>query len=547
MTESFLTLQSAAFAWPDGHRLFSDIDMQLDQRHTGLVGRNGVGKSALARLMAGQLEPAQGRVLRMGTIYYVPQQVACPPGATVAGIAGVQAVLDALVRIEAGGVDPVDFEIVGDRWDIRQHLSNLLEEYGLPHLAPERHAASLSGGELTRVALLGAWMGGADVLILDEPTNHLDCTQRDLLMQKLGAWPKGLLVASHDRELLKGMQRIIELSPSGLRDYGGGFAFYEQAHAKEQERVLQELEHRKAEQRRGEEERRASQERLDRRQVRASRDARSANQAAILLGGRKQNSQVSAGKRQRDLEFARDELAERVREAASRVREEAEVSLLTPLAAAAPRRKAATLEGVRLPFGSAAGGVIDLTIWGRQRIAVTGANGSGKSTLLKMLAGAITPAAGRCGVHVPVAWLDQQLGILDPDASALDQLLAANPSIGQADMRTRLALLGLSGAAALEPCARLSGGERLKAALACVLYAENPAGLLLLDEPTNHLDLCSVQALEQMLLRYRAALVLVSHDEVFLGNLRLDSRIDLSAKGCLVTDVIKSRRQQPEG
>jgi ATPase subunit of ABC transporter with duplicated ATPase domains len=132
---------------------------------------------------------------------------------------------------------------------------------------------------------------------------------------------------------------------------------------------------------------------------------------------------------------------------------------------------------------------------------------------------------------VPTAFLDQQLGLLDPQASALEQLQASNPSASQADLCTRLALLGLAGGAALKPSARLSGGERLKAALACVVYAEHPAGLLLLDEPTNHLDLRSLDALERMLCQYRGALVLVSHDRVFLDRVALDARIELGADG----------------
>ena len=531
MSEFLVTLQRAAFAWPDGQPLFSDIDLQLDLRHTGLVGRNGAGKSVLARLVAGQLEPVAGRCLRQGTAHYVPQLVHAPPGATVASVAGVQDVLDALARIEAGAIEPADFDRVADRWDIRQRLAALLDEHGLGHLAPEQAAATLSGGELTRLALLGAWLAEPDLLVLDEPTNHLDRPRRDLLLRKLATWPKGLLVVSHDRALLSGMSRILELSPSGLRDYGGGYAFYAEVSAQEQDRARQALEHSKAERRRGEAARRAQQENLQRRQARASRDGREANQAAILLGGRRQNSQVSAGKRQRTLDDRREALAQRVRDAAEQVREDLDIALLSPATTAAAQRKAATLEGLRLPHGAASGHRLDLTIGGRQRIGVEGANGSGKSTLLKVLAGTLPPAAGRCDVHVRAAFLDQQMALLDPNAPVLEQLLAADPAAIESDMRTRLALLGLAGDAALKPSGRLSGGERLKAALACVIYAEHPAELLLLDEPTNHLDLRSIEAVERMLLQYGGALMVVSHDRVFLDGLALDARLELTEQG----------------
>jgi ATPase subunit of ABC transporter with duplicated ATPase domains len=102
-------------------------------------------------------------------------------------------------------------------------------------------------------------------------------------------------------------------------------------------------------------------------------------------------------------------------------------------------------------------------------------------------------------------------------------------------MRTRLALLGLSGDAALKTATELSGGERLKAALALALYREQPAELLLLDEPTNHLDLRSLEALEQMLLQYRGALMIVSHDHVFLDRIALDRRLEVTGQGWQLT------------
>jgi len=535
MTNTFLTLERVTFALPDGKPLFSNLDAHFDDRHTGLVGRNGVGKSVLARIIGGGLEPGGGRCLRHGRVACVAQQIVPQTDATVASVAGVAAVLAALVRIEAGSVDEADFETVGDRWEIRQKLDDLLREHGLGHLSADQPASSLSGGELTRLALMGAWLVEPDMLVLDEPTNHLDRNHRDLLLRRLQTWPKGLLVISHDRELLESMQRIVELSASGLRDYGGGYAFYAQTRALEQQRAVQDMDHLKAEQRRAEAALREQREGQDRRQSRGARAGREANQANILLGGRRQRSQVSAGKLQREQDVRRDELAQHVRVAAQQVAGDAEIALFAPSASTAARRKAATFDGVVLPFGLAAGHRLDLTVRGRQRLGVTGANGSGKSTLLKLLAGSVQPLQGECNVNVPMAFLDQQLGVLDLTLSPLQQLLAGNPSASQSEMHGRLALLGLSGDAALKPSALLSGGERLKAALACALYRAEPAELLLLDEPTNHLDLASIEALEQMLLQYHGALVVVSHDRVFLDRIALDSRLDLGRNGFALT------------
>jgi len=147
------------------------------------------------------------------------------------------------------------------------------------------------------------------------------------------------------------------------------------------------------------------------------------------------------------------------------------------------------------------------------------------------MAGQVSPVSGRCTAHAPVAWLDQRLAGLAPDASVLTQLREATPAAAASVLRTRLALLGLEAGHIEGPSGRLSGGERLKAALACVLYAEQPAGLLLLDEPGNHLDLDGLEALESMLRQYRGALVIVSHDEALLERLGLTHRLDLSREG----------------
>lgn len=225
---STLTLDGVSFQLPDGSLLFSDLDETFDTRHTGLVGRNGVGKSLLARLLAGHLQPSSGSVRRQGRVRYLAQQLDPAEYPTVADLAGVRPWLEALARIEAGSLDDADYECLGERWDIRQRLADALAAEGLGHLRADTPSERLSGGECMRVALLGAFLDDADFLILDEPSNPLDGPARALLRARLAAWDGGLLLVSHDRELLEGMQRIVELSTLGLRSYGGGYSFYAQ-------------------------------------------------------------------------------------------------------------------------------------------------------------------------------------------------------------------------------------------------------------------------------------------------------------------------------
>ena len=525
MTHRLLALESASYVLPDGRTLFSALDFALDARRTGLVGRNGVGKSVFARLLAGQLAPSAGHCRRHGRVHYLPQQIARAAGDTVASLAGVGPALEALARIEAGSADPADFDTLGERWDIAQRLHTELELCGLGHVTAQRPAAELSGGEAMRVALLGAWLSDADVLILDEPSNHLDLAQRQQLQQQLQRWPHGLLVVSHDRALLQDMQRIVELSSLGLRDYGGDYAFYAQCKAQQQQQALAELERRKHERQRHGDALREQQARQQRRSAHGRRQAQDANQAPILLGRQQQRSEHSAGKQRQQLDTAHARLSAQVREAARAVEAAAPVALFAPMPAAAAGRRVAELRGLRLPHAPPARAALDLCIGGRQRIGVVGPNGSGKSTLLRVLDGQLAPLAGRCAVEVPSAYLDQAVHLLDSALPVLAQLQEANAVADVAALRTRLALLGLDAQRIGVPSGRLSGGERLKAALACAFYRDPPAHLLLLDEPDNHLDLDAREALRQVLLQYPGALLVVSHDAAFLDGLRLDTRL----------------------
>ncbi|WP_313683639.1 ABC-F family ATP-binding cassette domain-containing protein [Pantoea sp.] len=531
MTNKNLVLKHLSCVLPDGRVLFSDLNEQFDMRPTGLVGRNGVGKTFLAQILAGKLHPTHGSCHYSGTVHYLAQQVAYPDGYTVADLAGIKHIIDALERIETGNSAPEDFDVVGNYWDIRQRLNIMLQCHNLDHLEANTPASILSGGESMRVALAGAMLSDADFLILDEPTNHLDRPNRQALIEQLQNWSRGVIVVSHDRQLLDSMQRIVELSSQTLKSYGGNYSFYVETRANEQQTAQQNLDELRNERRRQSQEIQKQHERQERRSARGNRQGKDANQARILLGRQKERSEKSAGILQRNQAASKENITQRIREAERVIEDAAHINLHQIPVSREIKRRIAELKDVVLPYAGAVTGTLSMVISGQQRIGVIGPNGCGKSTLLRMIAGRQLPQAGEINVNVPVAWLDQRLDNLPPEKTVLEQLQSINPAMSEGVMRMRLAQLGLDAQKIATPAALLSGGERLKGALACIIYAATPPQLLLLDEPNNHLDLPSVGALEAMIRGYHGSLMVISHDDAFLSSLGLTDRLIATKDG----------------
>lgn len=184
----------------------------------------------------------------MGVVGYVLQYIVCLFGVIVVVIVGVQLVFDVFVCIEVGSVDVVDFEQVGECWDICQQLIVWFDEQGLGYFCFEQLVDQFSGGEFIQVVLVGVWFVEFDLLVLDEFINYFDCLYCYVLLQCLCMWLKGLLVISYDCELFMVMQCIVEFLFSGLCDYGGNYDFYESIWVQEQECVVQVLEYCKVEQ-----------------------------------------------------------------------------------------------------------------------------------------------------------------------------------------------------------------------------------------------------------------------------------------------------------
>lgn len=512
---AFIRMRHLSLTLPGGRKLADDISHDFALARHGLIGRNGAGKSLLLRVLAGELAASSGQVLRHQRITYVPQAITVAPAATLADVAGIAPILGALSRIEAGSADPADFDLADGQWLIRQEWSRMLADAGLPAWSPEHPARCASGGELTRVALAGALRQDGAGLLLDEPSNHLDARARAWLLEHISGWRGGLILVSHDRRLLDAMGYIAELEDGRLTGHAGNYRAWRAQRDQQAAAADAALAHARNQRAAGRRNLRRQHDAAQMRNARNARSARDTNQAPILLGRNKANAQAHAGRSHQRREDSAAALDDAVQQAALKVAARPDIALALPETAVPPGRRVLHLEDARLPYPPEAP-AISLSLAGPFRLAIVGPNGCGKSTLLSMLAGDLNPQHGVCDVRVPSARLDQRASALAPDRSLLQTLNSLGSPLPEGELRSRLALLGLTPALVDAPAATLSGGERIKAALACALWRKTPAQLLLLDEPTNHLDLAATQALEQALSGYPGAWVVVSHDSAFL-------------------------------
>ncbi|WP_100445663.1 ABC-F family ATP-binding cassette domain-containing protein [Glycomyces xiaoerkulensis] len=509
-----ITLNGLGFSWPDGERVLTDLNAAFSDGRTALIGDNGTGKSTLLKLIVGDLRPDTGTVTASGPIAHLPQELPLRLDDSVADLLGIAERRRALEAIESGDADEAHFAAIGDDWDVLERARATLGELGLDHIGLDRTVATLSGGESMLVGLAGRLLRRPDALLLDEPSNNLDGSARARLYEAIRRFQGTLLVVSHDRALLDRVDAVAELHRGRLRLFEGDYAAYERATAIEQEAAQRSVREAKAELKRQKREYTEMQTKLVRREH--SGRKKYANAPAIVRNAKRNQGENTAGRLRTAMAEDVAEAREDLETAESALRDPDPISVDLPETAVSAHREIAVLRG--LETAGFYGDGLDLHVRGPERIGLTGDNGSGKTTLLHAVAAA---------ARVPHGFLTQRLEFLDDAATVLDNVRARAPETEMTLLRTRLARFLLRGEAVFHRVSTLSGGERLRVALAALLSARPAPRLLLLDEPTNNLDMTSTRQLRQALGAYRGALIVVSHDRAFLDGLGLTRRIGL--------------------
>jgi ATPase subunit of ABC transporter with duplicated ATPase domains len=534
-SQSCISLNSISFSWPHGDLIFNHLSLTLNQHSKyGLVGVNGVGKSTLARLIIGTVAPTQGKINHTNIQVAYLAQNEIPGAETLANYLG-------------------NFwqDISPPHRDIAQNLEQQL------NLSTQCN--QLSGGEWTKARLLKLLTQPANFIVLDEPTNNLDRDAKDALLNLVKRIHCGLLIISHDRELLEYVDTIVELSNQGITTYGGNWCAYESARSNERLRQQEQLKRTKLEQAQAQHALTAAQERQERRMHRGMKNAAKNVMPKIVAQECKRRSQNTLGKLNLTNAARHQQKAARAKATFLEAKIEPTMYAQISQPEALPSKK---LIFAAHEFNFAYADHmnkhasetfmwqrnINYSMHGAKRLAIHGKNGAGKTTflrlLLRLLATGAVNTIGKAkpdvvfnstgsitiGTGITYQMLDQQLSLLDDSKSIMENLIANittdhNPTM----LRNLLAQFLFSHGKIHQPVATLSGGERLRATLARI-FSVNQTGLpqlLILDEPTNNLDLYNIEFLENVLSNYNGAIIVASHDKKFLENIGIEDNLTL--------------------
>lgn len=564
-----ISIQQISYIHPDKEVLFSDLNFAISKgQKLGLVGNNGCGKSTLLQIIAGQLSPSSGVIVRPDELYYIPQHFGQYDSLTIAQALRIERKQQALHAILSGDASNENFVVLDDDWNIEERSIAALDLWGLGQFTLSYPMNLLSGGEKTRVFLAGMDIHHPPVILMDEPTNHLDSSGRQRLYDWVEKCRSTLLVVSHDRTLLNLLPEICELEKHQINYYGGNYEFYKEQKTLMQEALQQRIEEKEKALRIARKVARETAERRDKQNVRGEKNHIKKGVPRIVLNALQGKSEKSTSK----LNSTHQEKAEKLTDERNQLR-----SSLSPTATLKTDFNSSSLHTGKIlvtakevNFGYHPNSInshiqmnneanladtgnhpspdsndiqdnsdfkqqlwqtpISFQLKSGDRLRIEGANGSGKTTLLKLITGQFQPQEGNLTrMEFTYVYLNQEYSIIDNRNSILEQACAFNNrNLPEHEIKTILNRYLFPASEWDKSCRKLSGGEKMRLAFCCLMISNNTPDMFILDEPTNNLDIQSIEIITATIKNYTGTVIVISHDDYFIQEIGIEQRILLS-------------------
>lgn len=564
-----ISIQQVSYIHPDKEVLFSDLNFAISKgQKLGLVGNNGCGKSTLLQIIAGQLSPSSGVIVRPDDLYYIPQHFGQYDSLTIAQALQIDSKRQALHAILAGDASTENFTLLDDDWNIEERSVAALDAWGLGQFPLSYPIHLLSGGEKTRVFLAGMDIHHPSVILMDEPTNHLDSSGRERLYDWVEKWRSTLLIVSHDRTLLNLLPEICELEKHQITYYGGNYEFYKEQKALMQEALQQRIEEKEKALRIARKVARETAERRDKQNVRGEKANIKKGVPRIVLNALQGKSEKSTSK----LNGVHQEKAEKLTDERNQLR-----GSLSPTAALKTDFNSSSLHNGKtlvtakdINFGyypnlndndsqkeienqkenknpsendtsdsSNSSNQPAQLLWqtpisfqlkSGDRLRIEGTNGSGKTTLLKIITGQLQPQEGTLTrADFSYVYLNQEYSIIDDRNSILEQAYAFNSrNLPEHEIKIILNRYLFPASEWDKSCRKLSGGEKMRLAFCCLMISNNTPDMFILDEPTNNLDIRSIEIITATIRNYAGTVIAISHDNYFIQEIGVRQCILLS-------------------
>lgn len=527
-----LILQNISYIHSNKNLLFDNVNLTVNHHEKiALIGNNGSGKSTLLKLISKELQPLEGRLFVKTEAYFVPQIFEQFNHLTIGQALKVDNKLRALQEILKGNLSEENYTTLNDDWTIEERCNDALKDWQLTNLDLSQKMKTLSGGQKTKIFLAGISIHQPKLVLLDEPSNHLDVAGMQRLCSFIQSTQSTLITVSHDRKLLNLLDKVAELSKRGITIYGGNYDFYIEQKQIENNALNQDLQSIEKALRKAKEKEQETLERQQKLDSRGKGKQEKAGVARIMMNTLRNNAENSTSKLKSVHTQKIAGIKEKLQELRSAVPDIDKMKFGFDNSDLHRGKILFEANDINYKYNNQPLWKDNLTflITSGERLVLKGLNGSGKTTLIKILLGKLEPKTGAIyRADSKTVYIDQDYSLIDNHLEVYTQAQQFNVSaLQEHEIKIRLNWFLFTKDDWDKPCNVLSGGEKMRLILCCLTISNQSPDIIILDEPTNNLDIQNIEILTAAINEYQGTLIVVSHDETFLEQIKTEQTIQL--------------------